>query len=55
MISEELRDVFCNNQCGHYDHINQFCWLMWWDIKEEDLCHVGFKEDSNGFYVIPKK
>ena len=39
----------CSNSCGHYDLINQCCWIvsergLCSDVQEGDRCLYGFKE-----------
>ena len=41
----------CSNSCGHYDVINQCCWLvsnrgLFTEVQEGDTCRYGFKENS---------
>lgn len=41
----------CDSSCGHFDVINQCCWVMtektglFTEVKEGDYCIHGFKED----------
>jgi len=39
------RERECNNQCGHYDEINRFCWIGWFHVSEGDPCRYGLKEE----------
>ena len=36
-------DITCGNECGHFDHLNQCCWLSWWHKEEGDHCNYGLK------------
>ena len=46
---EQVRE--CGEGCGHYDSLNQCCWVasrrgLCTDVSEGDLCRYGFKEDD---------
>ncbi len=48
----EWEEMRCESRCGHFDHINQCCWIvtekgLCTDVQEGDYCHHGFV-DING-------
>ena len=50
----EIHEITCGNECGHWDELNQFCWLSWWHKQEGDRCNYGFV-DVNGVTYTPKE
>jgi len=50
----EAYEVTCGNACGHFDYLNQCCWLSWWHKEEGDRCNYGLKE-VNGAIYTPKE
>lgn len=50
----EVYDVTCGNACGHYDYLNQCCWLSWRNKQEGDYCNYGLKE-VDGMVYTPKE
>ena len=55
MYREDMQDEDsireCSSSCGHYDVINQCCWIvgshgLFTEVQEGDTCRYGFKENS---------
>jgi len=44
-MMEELEtwEVYCGSDCGHFDSLNQCCWLSWWIKHEGDWCDYGLR------------
>ena len=46
---DQIRE--CSNSCGHYDGLNQCCWIvgdhgLFTEVREGDYCRYGFKENN---------
>ena len=56
---QTLEPLECSEgNCGHYDALNQCCWLSWRHKEEGDICSYNFYVDENGLIVKvlwPKK
>lgn len=50
----ESHEVTCGNACGHFDYLNQCCWLSWWHKEEGDHCNYGLVE-VDGMILTPKQ
>jgi len=50
----ETHEVTCGNACGHFDYLNQCCWLSWWTKHEGDYCNYGLIEVAGEIYT-PKE
>ena len=49
---QNLEPLECSeSNCGHYDALNQCCWLSWRQKEEGDICSYGWYVDENGMIV----
>jgi hypothetical protein len=48
---DDLHELECSTQCGHYDELNQCCWVSWRNQDEGDRCFYGLYEDESGMIV----
>lgn len=49
---DDLEPLECSeSSCGHYDSLNQTCWLSWRHKEEGDICSYGWYVDQNGMIV----
>ena len=46
-----LDDVTCNDQCPHFDSLNECCWATWWHKWYGDYCDLGYQEDEDGNWI----
>lgn len=55
----ELEDVEfkeCGDSCGHFDSLNECCWITWKHKWYGDHCDVGLVEDSEmNVYILVKE
>ena len=47
MGEDETRVRECEG-CGHFDEINNFCWVAWRHVSKYDVCLYGIREVSEG-------
>ena len=48
----DLEPLECSEGgCGHYDALNQCCWLSWRHKEEGDICSYGWYVDEGGGIV----
>ena len=50
----ELREC-SESSCGHFDSLNQCCWLSWRDKEEGDPCDYNFSTQPYGDFLITTK
>lgn len=50
----ETHEVTCGNSCGHFDYLNQCCWLSLWHKQEGDYCDYELRE-WEGMILTPKE
>lgn len=49
---QTLEPLECSEgSCGHYDALNQCCWLSLGQKEEGDTCSYGWYVDENGMIV----
>lgn len=49
---QTLEPLECSEgNCGHYDSLNQCCWLSWGTKQEGDTCSYGWYVDESGSIV----
>jgi len=51
----ETHEVYCGSDCGHFDTLNQCCWLSWWHKQEGDWCDYGLRITAEREVYTPKE